>query len=193
MYSPPPTTLESEATEVPTVAQVIASMNAGAQARAIKAAEQYYWETALDSGCTDEAARAWVTNLMLHLQAQIEQMREGQFPAKTFPRDEYGLTEKILTKFIGALLILVASPLILFIWVGLKVERADPAITMRTSGGLTTYSFVLGSGWTSSLIRRAELRALPSLWHLVNGDTVLRLKDLVRIIAPLRKESPAPE
>ena len=118
--------LWNQATEVPTVAQVIASMNAGAQARAIKAAEQYYWETALDFGCTDEAARAWVTNLMLHLQAQIEQMREGQLPAKTFPRDEYGLTEKILTKFIGALLILVASPLILFIWAGLKSSGRTP-------------------------------------------------------------------
>ena len=185
----PATTLESDATEVPTVAQIIASMNAGAQAEALKAAEQYYWETALDSGCADEAARAWVTNLLSHLQAQIEQMREKQIPA--FLQDEYGLTEKILTKLIGALLIFMASPLILFIWVGLKAERADPAITMRTTGGLTTYSFVLDSGWFSSLVRRAELRALPSLWHLVNGDTVLRLKDLAWIIAPSARKSSA--
>jgi hypothetical protein len=191
MYLRPPTTLESETTEIPTVAQVIASMNAGARAKALKAAEQHYWETALDCGCVDEAARAWATNLMSHLRVQIEQMREGQLPASTFPQDEYGLTEKILTKVIGALLILMASPLILFIWVGLKVERADPAITMRTTGGLTTYSFVLGSGWISSLVRRAELRALPSLWHLVNGDTVLRLKDLAWIIYPSVRKSSA--
>jgi len=94
--------------------------------------------------------------------------------------------EKIVTRAIGGLLLVLISPILLFIWIGLKAERADPAITMRTTGRLSTYSFVLGSGWISSFVRRAELRALPSIWHLVNGDTVLRFEDLARIISPLQ-------
>ena len=184
----PPTPLASQAIDIPTVAEFIAGMNAKARAKALKAAEQHYWETAWDSGCSDEAASAWVSDLMLHLRQQTARMSKRHIYANTYQQAEHSLTEKILTRVIGGLLILLASPLLLFIWAGLKVERADPAITMRTTGNITTYSFVLGSGWISSFVRHAELRALPSLWHLVNGDTVLGYQELAEIISPSAKK-----
>jgi hypothetical protein len=53
-------------------------MNAKSRDNALVAAEQRYWEVAWDCGCSDEAASAWVTSLMSHLQEQIERMRERQ-------------------------------------------------------------------------------------------------------------------
>jgi hypothetical protein len=113
----------------------------------------------------------------------------GRYPSIWHSWRECRSMEKIVTRAIGGLLLVLISPILLFIWIGLKAERADPAITMRTTGRLSTYSFVLGSGWISSFVRRAELRALPSIWHLVNGDTVLRFEDLARIISPSSRTS----
>jgi hypothetical protein len=56
----------------------ILSMNAKSRDNALVAAEQRYWEVAWDCGCSDEAASAWVTSLMSHLQEQIERIRERQ-------------------------------------------------------------------------------------------------------------------
>jgi hypothetical protein len=184
-----PSNLASEAIDIPTAAEVIAGMNAKSRDNALEVAEQRYWEVAWDCGCSDEAASAWVTSLMSHLQEQIERMRERQDYDATSPPRECRSMEKIVTRAIGGLLLVLISPILLFIWIGLKAERADPAITMRTTGRLSTYSFVLGSGWISSFVRRAELRALPSIWHLVNGDTVLRFEDLARIISPSSRTS----
>jgi hypothetical protein len=124
-----------------------------------------------------------VADLMSHLRKQIEQMRKrSPIVADARQEGEYSLTDKMATRALGLSLMLVASPLIGFIWIGLKLERPDPAITLRTTGCLATYSFVLGSGWISEFVRRAELRSLPSLWHLINGDTVLRLRDIAQIL-----------
>lgn len=181
--SKPDPALESEITEIPTVAELIAAMAAKTRANALNAAEQYYLETAQNCGCADEQARVWVAYLMSHLREQIEQMRErGPAVADARWGVEYSLTDKLVTRAFGLSLMSVASPLIGFIWIGLKLERADPAITLRTTGRLATYSFVLGSGWISHFVRRAELRSLPESWHLINGETVLQLRDIAHII-----------
>jgi hypothetical protein len=64
------------------------------------------------------------------------------------------------------------------------MERPEPAIAMRTAEQrpVKAYSFVLGSGWVSWFVRRADLRSIPMLWHLVNGDAVLRFKDFAEVI-----------
>jgi hypothetical protein len=110
-----------------------------------------------------------------------------QRPANTVvavPGTDYTLAEILLTRGIGALVLLVAFPLIAFIWVGLKLERSDPAIVMRTSEQrrIKAYTFALGSGSVSRFVRRADLRSIPMLWHLVNGDAVLRFKDFAEVI-----------
>ena len=73
-----PSNLASEAIDIPTAVEVIAGMNAKSRDNALEAAEQRYWEVAWDCGGSDEAASAWVTSLMSHLQEQIERMRERQ-------------------------------------------------------------------------------------------------------------------
>lgn len=181
--SKPDRTLEAETAEIPTVAEVIAA-GAKRRASASDTTEEYYLETAQNCGRADEQARMWVADLTSHLQEEIEhieQMRKSELIIAGAGQ-EYSLTDKIITRAIGSTLMLVASPLIVFIWIGLKLERPDPAITMRTTGRLTTYSFVLGSGWISRFVRYAKLRSLPSLWHLVNGDTVFRLRDIAQSI-----------
>ena len=77
-----------------------------------------------------------------------------------------------------------ASSSTALIWVGPKMERPDPAIAMRATEqrSVKSFPFVLGSGWVSRFVRRADLRSIPMLWHLVNGDTVLRFKILAAII-----------
>jgi hypothetical protein len=181
--SKPDRTLESETAEIPTVAEVIA---AGAKRRvsASDAAVEYHLETAQNCWRADEQPPMWVADLTSHLREEIEhieQMRKRE-SIIAGAGQEYSLTDKIVTRAIGSTLMLVASPLIVFIWIGLKLERPDPAITMRTTGGLATYSFVLGTGWISRFVRYAKLRSLPSLWHLMNGNTVLRLRDIAQII-----------
>jgi len=55
---------------------------------------------------------------------------------------------------------------------------------MRTSEQrrIKAYTFALGSGWVSRFVRRADLGSIPMLWHLVNGDAVLRFKDFAEVI-----------
>lgn len=181
--SKPDRTLEAETAEIPTVAEVIAA-GAKRRASASDTTEEYYLETAQNCGRADEQARMWVADLTSHLQEEIEHIKQMRKPKSIIAGagQEYSLTDKIITRAIGSTLMLVASPLIVFIWIGLKLERPDPAITMRTTGRLTTYSFVLGSGWISRFVRYAKLRSLPSLWHLVNGDIVFRLRDIAQSI-----------
>jgi hypothetical protein len=59
---------------------------------------------------------------------------------------------------------------------------------MRTTGRgrVNAYQFVLGSGWVSRVVRRADLEAIPMMWHLLNGDNVLRFKDFAEIVRPRR-------
>jgi len=60
--------------------------------------------------------------------------------------------------------------LIAFIWIGLKLERPGPVVTLRKAehGPSEVYSFVLGPGRVSQFVRYADLQSLPSLWHLLN-------------------------
>ena len=53
---------------------------------------------------------------------------------------------------------------------------------MRNLGSTQVYQFVLGSGWISWLVHRADLEAIPMLWHILNGDIVLRFKDFAKIV-----------
>ena len=48
------------------------------------------------------------------------------------PTEEFSLAERWLTRATGALALLVVSPLIAFIWVGLKLEQPGSAIALRS-------------------------------------------------------------
>ncbi len=178
--------LESVVASLPKMAEYVASIPDGQKATALDALERHYLQTALGVGCSEEPARMWVAALMAHVREQLELMT-GQEQADVLaarPKEDHSLVEKLLTRAIGAVVLLLASPLIGFIWIGLKLERPDPAIRLRTTeqGSLAAYSFVLGSRWFSRLVRRADLRSIPMLWHLANGDSVLRFKDFAEII-----------
>jgi len=171
---------------LPEMADYIGSIPDGQKATALAALESHYMKTAINLGYSEEPARMWVAAVMAHLQEQLDLTTE-RWPAIAVvakPGPDYTFAEILLTRVIGALVLLLASPLIALIWAGLKVERPDPAIAMRATEqrSVKFYSFVLGSGWVSRFVRRADLRSIPMLWHLVNGDTVLRFKDLATII-----------
>jgi hypothetical protein len=178
--------LETAVASIPALADYIAAIPEMQRLVALHAAERHYLETARSLGCTDEPAVRWSSALMSNLRDRVEQIANQRALAAVIAsrRKDYSWAEKILTKAIGALALLVASPLIAFIWIGLKAERPDPAIRLRRikEGRLTAYSFVLGSGWVSRIVRRTELRSIPSLWHLLNGDTVLGFEDFAEIV-----------
>jgi hypothetical protein len=178
--------LEGAVASIPALADYIAAVPEKQRVVALEAAERHYLETARNLGCTDEPAARWTSALMSDLRERVEQIADQRplVPASASRRKDYSLAEKFLTRATGALALLVLSPVIALIWIGLKAERPDPAIRLRTikEGGLTTYSFVLGSGWVSRIVRRAGLRSIPSLWHLLNGDTVLAFKDFAEVI-----------
>ena len=177
--------LEATVAGISQVARVIAALPDERRARALDAAEHQYFQTALNLGCSEEPGRAWAAAITLHLREQIEQTTESRPPglASARPKD-YSVAETILTRATGALALAVVSPLIVFIWIGLRLERPRPAIAMRRTkqGSIKAYAFVRGSGRISQFVRRAGLQTIPSLWHLANGDTVLRLKDFAEII-----------
>jgi hypothetical protein len=149
----------------------------------LAALENHYLKTAKDLGYSEEPARAWVAVLIAHLQEQLEEISEHSPPSVlgAAPKRNFGLADELLTRIIAAVVLTVASPLIGFIWSGLKLEHSGPAIELRKAedGCPQIYCFVLGSGW---FVRWANLQSLPSLWHLLNGDTVLRSRDLARIV-----------
>jgi len=182
--------LESAVAGIPAIAEFIAAMPNGERAIALDALERHYLQTAEDWGCSEGPARMWVSAMMSHLQERIEQMTEPGITdlADDRPNEDYSLAEKILTRTTGALALLVVSPLITLVWAGLKFERPGPVISMRTTGRgrVNSYQFVLGSGWVSRVVRRADLEAIPMMWHLVNGDNVLRFKDFAEIVRPRR-------
>ena len=100
------------------------------------------------------------------------------------PSEEFSLAERWLTRATEALALLVVSPLIAFIWVGLKLERPGSAIALRSvkPGSTEAYSYVLGPGRISQFARRGGLQTLPSLWHLLNGDNILKFHDFFEIL-----------
>jgi hypothetical protein len=179
-------TLEAVVASLPKMAEYLASIPDRQKTAAADALERHYLQTALGLGCSEEPARIWVAALMAHVRERLELMtRQGpDTSVAAQPKESSSLVESLLTRAIGAVALLLASPLIALIWIGLKLERADPAMGLRATeqGSVTASSFVLGSGWVSRLVRRADLQSTPMLWHLVNGDAVLRFKDFAAII-----------
>jgi hypothetical protein len=176
--------LEAAVASIPALADYIAAVPENRRVVALEAAERHYLGIARNLACTDEPAVRWTSALMSNLRERVEQIAYPVAPTNASRRKDYSLAEKFLTRATGALALMVVSPVIAFIWIGLKAERPDPAIGLRTmkEGGPITYSFVLGSGWVSRIVQRAELRSIPSLWHLLNGDTVLEFKDFAEVI-----------
>ena len=115
-----------------------------------------------------------------------------QISSTTGPQQILVLRE-VLTKATGALALVIVSPLIAFIWIGLRLERPGSAIALRRvkPGNVKAYSFVLGPGRISQFVRRGGLQTLPSLLHLVKGDNVLMpsAKRSVKISRPHRTAS----
>jgi hypothetical protein len=66
----------------------------------------------------------------------------------------------------------------------LRTRHFFPVIELRKAeyGRSQIYCFVLGSGHVGRFVRQANLQSHPSLWHLLNGDTVIRVRDLARIV-----------
>lgn len=179
------TTVELIVAALPEMAKYLASIPDAQKTVALAALENHYLKTAKELGSSEEPARAWVAALIAHLQEQLEQLSEQLPPsAAGTAKANFGPADKLLTRIIGAVVLMGASPLIGFIWIGLKLEHSGPVIELRKAeyGRRQIYSFVLGSGHVSRFVRQAKLQSLPSLWHLLNGDTVLRLRDLARIV-----------
>jgi hypothetical protein len=185
-----PEVLEAAVAGIPAIAEFVAAVPSGQRAIALDALEGHYLQMAEDWGCSEGPAQMWVSAMMGHLREQIEQMTEPGVTdlADDRPNEDDSLAEKILTRITGALALLVLSPLIAFVWAGLKLERPGPVISMRTTGRgrVNAYQFVLGSGWVSRFVRRAHLEAIPMMWHLLNGDNVLCFKNFVEIVRPRR-------
>jgi hypothetical protein len=180
------TTVEMIVAGLPEMAEYLASIPDAQKTVALGALEDHYLKTVKDLGYSAEPARAWVAVLIAHLQEQLEEISEHS-PLSDLgaaPKGNFSLADKLLTRIIGAVALTVASPLIGVIWIGLKAEHSGPVIEFQKAehGRFQMYSFVLGPGYVSRFVRRANLQSLPSLWHLLNGDTVLRLRDLGRIV-----------
>ena len=178
--------LEAVVAGIPEMADYIAAIPEGQKAIALDAVERHYLIMAQSLGCADEPARLWVSAVMLQIRDQMAQIAEH---AQTSfvgdgPTEGFSLAEKCLTRAIGASALVIASPLIAFIWIGLRIERPGPALALRRmqQGSAKAYSFVLGPGRISRYVRRCGLRTIPSLWHLLNGDHVLRLRDFSEIL-----------
>src|ERR1700730_15021871 len=91
-----PSNLASEAIDIPTAAEVIAGMNAKSRDNALEAAQQRYWEI------------AWV--LWAKLKEKMEGMRKRKNYAPPSPTRECRSMEKIFTRAIGGLLLVLISP-----------------------------------------------------------------------------------
>ena len=187
--------LEAVVAGIPEMADYIADIPEDRRVIALDAVERHYLTTAQNLGCEDEPVRLWVAAVMLQLRDRMERIGEGaqaSVDAKG-PAEDFSLAERWLTRATGALALLVVSPLIAFIWIGLKLEQPGSAIALRSVklGRTKAYSFMLGPGRISQLARRGGLQTLPSLWHLLNGDNVLRLHDFPEILQ-FWKTSPLP-
>jgi hypothetical protein len=108
--------LESIVAALP-MAHYIGSIPDGQKATALAALESHYLKTAINLGYSEEPVRMWVAAVMAHLQERLDLMTE-QRSANTVvavPGTDYTLAEILLTRAIGALVLLVAFPLIAFI------------------------------------------------------------------------------
>lgn len=187
--------LEAVVAGIPEMADYIADIPEGRRVIALDAVERHYLTTAQNLGYEDEPARLWVAAVMRQILDQMERIAEGAQASVVAdgPTEEFSLAERWLTRATGALALLVVSPLIAFIWAGLKLERPGSAIALRSvkPGSTKAYSYVLGPGRISQFARRGGLQTLPSLWHLLNGDNILRLHDFFEVLQ-FWKTSPLP-
>ena len=185
--------LEAVVAGIPEMADFISAVPEGQKAAALDAAERHHLVTARNVGCADDPARLWVAAVMLQIRHEMERIAEGSTVVGNGPAGEFSLAERGLTRATGALALLAVSPLIAFVWVGLKLERPGSAIALRRvkPGRTKAYSYVLGPGRISQFVRRGGLQTLPSLWNLLNGDNILRFHDFVEILQ-LWKTSPFP-
>lgn len=171
---------------IPGMADHIATLPDGQKAIALDALELHYALTAKNVGGADGPSRLWASAVVLRIREEMEQISEKaqRSVVGVWCPEESSLAEKILTRATGALALVVVSPLIAFILIDLRLERPGPAIVMGRAkqGSAKGYTFVLASGRFSQFVRRADLQILPSLWHLLNGDTVLRFSDFSEIV-----------
>ncbi len=80
--------LEAAVAGLPRVAEVLASIPEEDRARALEAAESAYRGTVRDLGYEEGAAEAWVSAIMVRLQAEVsEQESVNQTPILTFQRE----------------------------------------------------------------------------------------------------------
>jgi hypothetical protein len=179
------TSLELIVLGLPEVAKSLATIPDAKMTATLDALERHSLKTVLDLGYSEEPARRWVAVIVAHLREQLDSINGigATVPSVVTPT-EFSVAEKVLTRIVGALALVIVSPFLAFIWLGLKLKRSGPAISLQSkkAGGAQMYSFVLGSGRLSQCARSADLQWLPSLWHLVNGDTVLRMKDIAGIV-----------
>ena len=159
------TTVEMIVAGLPEMAKYLASIPDAQKTVALAALEDHYLKTVKDLDYSAEPARAWVAVLIAHLQEQLEEISEHS-PHSVLgaaPKGNFSLADKLLTRIIAAAVLTVASPLIGFVWVGLKLEHSGPVIEFRKAehGPLQIYSFVLGSGHVSRFVRRVNLQSLP--------------------------------
>src|SRR5271169_3116638 len=113
--------LQAVVAAIPDMADYIAAVPERQKPIALDAVERHYLKTAQSLGCADEPARLWVSAVMLQIRDQMEQIEEqAQTSFIGDTTEVFSLAEKCLTRAIGASALVIASPLIAFIWIGLR-------------------------------------------------------------------------
>ena len=178
--------LETIVASLPGIANHLATVPVEQKSAALEALQKHYLQTVMNLGSSEEPAQKLVNALMAHVREQMDCLpsEETNTRGDIGSNEEYSVVERFLTRAVGALALLFVSPVIAFVWIGLKLQGPGPAIRRRMMehGSPTVYSFDRGAGWVSWMVRRGKLQSLPSLWHLVNGESVLSLKDFAAII-----------
>ena len=162
--------LEAAVDSIPALADYIAAVPEKQRVVALEAAERHYLGIARNLACTDEPAVRWTSALMSNLRERVEQIADPVAPTSASRRNDYSLAEKFLTRATGALALMVVSPIIAFIWIGLKAERPDPAVGLRT----------MKEGGPDFGVRSCNQFRVFGICF--NGDTVLEFKDFAEVI-----------
>jgi hypothetical protein len=125
------TTVELIVAALPEIAKYLASVPDAQRTVALAALENHYLNTAKDLRYLEEPARAWVTDLIAHLKEQLEQMsvQLPPFAAGAAPKANFGIADKLLTRTVGAVVLMGASPLIVR-----GFDRAIGCSSPRVSG-----------------------------------------------------------
>ncbi len=80
--------LEAAVAGLPRVAEVVASIPETNRAKALEAAESAYRETVMDLGYEEGPAEAWVSAIMVRLQAEVSQQESvNQTPIQTLQQE----------------------------------------------------------------------------------------------------------